>query len=224
MARPSTPEKVVRQIETLWAENGRPTAEKVETLAELKNIEGRPGLRKIQQIIRRKKQQISSDPPPPEPPIQPWGTDWPESPEDIECLLRVMLSGRLNGVKYLTARQSRWVLRLREIFSVAGLSADAVLERGSYHLIWALLYSRREQGASILKQGTPYTDDLDAVMMFRPWESEGRWEAYQEAIKAGIVPSWHFKAELDVMKLIEPESFDYKWELWEQMIADRSED
>jgi hypothetical protein len=198
MPRPATPQPIIDKIESMWAENHQPQAKRLYELVK-SQVKGYPSLRKVQQVIRDAKRRagpIADDPP-----LQPWGEGWPEAPEDIACLFRLMLCRLFEhpDATGLTIRQAKWALKLRGVFDVTGLDPENEYKRTYEHIIWANAYARRDRAAAILKRDGPYTADLDGVMMFRPWE--GALGAYREAVRLGLVPGWEIENELEAMEV-----------------------
>jgi hypothetical protein len=207
-----TDPRVISMVQTMWA--GDPKLRATDIHNRLKSkVTNCPRLRSVQMIIRDAKRRAT--PIPDDPPLQPWGADWPESPEDIKCLYRLMACRffERSGAVGLTTRHARWALKLRGVFDVTGLDPAREYEWGCVHLTLALSYSWRERAAETLGEA-PYTADLDAVLMFRPWESGG--ESYRELVRHGLIPPWLFETDLEAGGVIAPGAS----ERWQQFLRE----
>ena len=185
---PTVKTETREQIETLWAEKPFRTAKWVHQ--QTANFSPRPKLRTVQQIIRDAKRRAI--PIPDDPLIVAWGDDWPEDPDQIAVLFRVMASARVALNYRLTTREARWVIALSGLFDYSGLG-DADEGHLAYeHFLFARSYAQRERVGVILDR-QPYFDDLDGLVMFSPWATnkEQRLESYQSAVQNGLVPSYN---------------------------------
>lgn len=188
--------EVIDQVERTWAKDPRQSAPQV-----LKRLTGRArgriGLRKVQQIIANVRSRGAGEWEPM--PWTPWKADcassgqsvsgeeplqseprWsPETPEDSRYLFdlhRRFLSIFDRG---LYRHEAEWARRLRAILSD---------ENPNFELLILLLYFERVDDALSLDR-EPYTQDLDAVLTFRAWESQYHWREYAAAVKDGRIES-----------------------------------
>jgi hypothetical protein len=219
MARPPTPPHVVSLIETLWAvrfkKNPKVTAVEIHSIAKNQTPRGQcPSERRVQQIIKAVR--IKAGHIPDDPPLVPWGPDWPELPEDIACLFQLLrfysLRSRIDGMEWtLDTRTARWALKLRGMFDTTWPDPDEMdLQVGDLDR-WADAYATREMAGEILKQ-PPYLDDLNGVMEFRPWENESARLVYVKAVEVGAVPPWTEGADVDAVEAVMPGYRDYHME------------
>jgi len=193
MARPSTPEYVVKIIEGLWAEDDKQTALTVHSRAKALLPHGQcPAERKTQQIIRSARKRAG--PIPDDPPLIPWNLGWPENAEDAACLFRLLrfysLMSASTGLEWrLDTRTAKWALRLRAVFDVSALDLEGEVALVENHYLWASAYAERERAGEILKR-PPYVADLDGAMQFRFWESESARLTYLKAVQLGVIPPY----------------------------------
>ena len=183
MPRPAIPEPIVDVILEIWAYENCCNATRVFALAKAKLGDKRPSLRKIQQIISAAKPKAKTVPP--DRPIEPWGEDWPKTPNEIAFLFRLMYFAYGVNAPKLDRRVAKWALRLKSIFD--GGDPIAI----NYLYSWANLYARRERASLILGEAVPSTADIDAQMVFRVWEQledSNNLSFYQKAVEEGAYP------------------------------------
>lgn len=180
MGRPPIPLQEINRVKLLWAEKGKPNAKKLRGDDRKKYSE-----RKYQQWITEAKQAEKEMPADPE--LVPWGDCWPENnPDAIECLYRLRYKA-LRHHTPLTTRVGKWAMRFRKLFTGPSEASEVDLDVQLLH--WAHAYAMRERACESL--GVPmHFADLDGFLMFRPWESPEKGAEYNEAVTAGLVPSW----------------------------------
>jgi hypothetical protein len=215
MGRPRTPPNVVSLVESLWVKqfkkNPKVTAIKIHSIAKTQLPPSQcPSVRRVQQIIQQIR--IKAGPFPDDPPLIPWGPDWPELSEDIACLFQLMrlysLRSRVDGMELrLDTRTARWALKLRGMFDTTWPKPERIDPQVMDLDRWADAYASREIVGEILNQ-PPYLDDLNGVMEFRPWEKESARLAYWEAVEIGAVPPFTLEAEEEAAEAMMPGYLD----------------
>ena len=220
MPRPATSEEIVREIEDIWAEDVHQSARYV-YLEARRRIGSCPGIRKVQLIVRDAKRRAS--PIPDDPPIVPWGDDWPQDPAQIAALFRVMASARVARHHLLTTREAEWVKKLSGLFDYSGLVGAAEGDLAYTHFNFAWAYAQRERAGEILKRSAFY-EDLDGLVMFSPWatDNDQRFESYQKAVQNGLVPSYDPAIFTEAGEVIYPghtERSEAVWKIHEAYIA-----
>lgn len=112
---------------------------------------------------------------PPDSFLEPWGAGWPTDAQEIAYLLRLLSFPLRQPWPELTVRAAGWALKLR--VAAGSADTDADVQR---HLTVAHSYAEREQVAAVLDRPI-YTADLDAWLMYRPWESDRNRQEYEKA-------------------------------------------
>ena len=161
LAKQPIADHVVDRIHWLWLQDNKQTAKMVW----IRN--GRqPSLRKVQQIIkavRPRVQPIADDPL-----LKPWDEHWSKyHPEEIAVLYDLLwVTTVLDWLAPpLDTRTARWALKLRGLF-------DTQQRYHAYSLLFhSFCFATRERAAEVLCHDSFDTDDLDASLTFRAWES-----------------------------------------------------
>jgi len=175
MGRPPVPEDVLTQIGMLWVEDPSQMGTEVYQHA-VKLIDACPSERKVQEIVRAAKKRASDRSLPSEdPPLVPWGQEWPTAAGEIACLFKLLDTARQSGSHVITCLTAQWALKLRKVFA-------SEWESSVIHLSFAYLYAVRDRWSQFSGAGL-YTWDLDSCLMSRFWESEENHEAFMAALE-----------------------------------------
>ena len=204
--------EVVEPIQDLATSNPDWSARRV--YRELKALRlVQPSWGKVASIVkdaRARAQPLSDDPL-----LVPWSPGWPTEPEGVACLFRIrdtLSSVPVPALDGLTDRDGRWIVRLHHLFDLSRVEH-------CYDLVKiAQQYAGRERAQEALKRPAPRTDDLDAELRYRPWESEERFIAYDQAVARGEVPDGGLHRE-DLET--EAEAFPARAEQWLKSLIDQ---
>jgi hypothetical protein len=183
MARPPIQRETVREIKQYFIYYSELNATEVHRNLKKLKLKGLGSLRKTQEIVAEARREIEANPEAftEDAPVKPWGNGWPESAEQIECLIRLLhLSDSFPYDPPISRREAKWALRIYQLFPSH--------YEGTFELrIMANCYAQREKYATVLGEDI-YTEDLDAELRYQPWQSSENQESYNAAIKAGWIP------------------------------------
>ena len=175
------PPEVVDEVEMMWGMDTNLSAAKIFGKLRRKYGPGTIGHRKVQQIIGRLKERGAGRFEPL--PWRPWHWERPEdseTSEDTEYLLGLQGKFLTTFRRGLHQHEANWARRLRATLNGTTPNRQLVILR---------LYFERADVAANLARGYPRTDDLDAILAFRPWKSPAIWEHYVSATEDGLIES-----------------------------------
>ena len=152
-----------------------------------------PGPRKTYDFVREAREEaaLRAKVIPNDPPIEPWGEEWPSDADEAAYLLMLWGASRLIRSK-LSIRHAKWARRLR-----VALQPCFNVDDAWRNLATIGAYVRREQAHEFLGGPELYTLDLNWYVMLKPWLSEEAAAGYKAAIADELVPG--VDIELDLM-------------------------
>ena len=176
-----TPRVVVEEIKNLWAVDKTRSARRIrEIYRQRHGFRDAPSERKFQQIISAAKNEAPDGPFN----LVEWQSWTEASASDNDFLLRLntavfsLIPGRS-----LYAHEARWATRLYA--SLEGLPLTDQLRL-------VLIYAGRDVAAYHLRESRPFTEDLDGILAYKPWQHYMCDFAYNAAILAQAVPPAFF--------------------------------
>ena len=165
--------EIVREVENLWGMDSKLSAAKiVDKINREHRSLGTIGQRKVQQVIAGLKGRGAGhfDP-------NPWRPWQAETSEDMEYLLWLQAMFLSTFRRGLDQHEADWARRLRALLH--GMKPNLQL------VILRLYFERAYAAANLVRD--PRTDDLDAILAFRPWKSLELWEQYVSATEDGLI-------------------------------------
>lgn len=224
MAQRRIPEDVVNDVRLFWSQNkgnGKSVRRLHDDYYEARGRRRLLSLRKFQQIVA---EAIANSPEDPFPLVEwaPWHDEAVTS-EDSAYLLKLDALCLAAYGRHLWKHEAKRAQGLR--VSLQGLAPY-------FQFCFVLIYAMRETSAYHLNDEAPQTSDLDLLLAYTPWLSDGHQRVYQKAaisaalpVTLGVSPVWggeEFEDLLATMEGIDPEnilSIAVNWRIVLRMLA-----